>query len=69
MKISEIVLRYAQNRKLKGKLTQDISLNTDVVLKKGTVSTILVDKGDGTFHFEVGDDAFSAQQEDFEFVE
>lgn len=69
MKLSDLVKSYCQNTRMKGRLVEDIDLGDGRVIKKGTVSCLLIPKGDGEYHFETSDDeAFTAARSDFELI-
>jgi hypothetical protein len=56
MKLSEKLMAYARQPKLKASLNKSITVTQygqNRRVKKGTVSDMLVDLGNGEYHFEV----------------
>jgi len=68
MSMMDLIMRAARNRRAKAKLTKAIKLNNGRTLKKGTVSDLLIDKGDGTYHFEANDTACTVTSDEIEMI-
>jgi len=68
MKLSELISSYTANMRLKARLKEDIQLNCGTVLKKGTVSALLIDKGNGEYHFEAENTACTVIASELEFI-
>ncbi len=68
MKLSDMVAAYTKNIGNKAKLKKQIKLNNGITLKKGTVSVILIDKGNGKYHFEANNTATTVDVSEIEFV-
>ena len=68
MKISEMIRSYANQPKLKAQLKKRIKLDDGTVFKKGTVSEILIDKMDGTYHFEAKNSACTVKADEITFL-
>jgi hypothetical protein len=68
MKISDLVRNAARHPGLRARLVRDIELDTGVVLREGTVSTLLVPRGDGTYHFEACDTACAVTRGEIAFL-
>lgn len=56
-KFSDLIKNYTANINLKAKLKKRITIDNGTVLKKGTVSDLLIDMGDGKYHFEANQTA------------
>jgi hypothetical protein len=68
MKLSDMVRAYTSNTKLKAKLKKRIKLDNGDVLKKGTVSDLLIDKGNGEYHFEANNTACTVKRDEIEII-
>jgi hypothetical protein len=68
MKLSDMVALYARNPRAKAKLKKRIKLDDGTTFKKGTVSELLIDKGDGTYHFEANHSACTVKADEIEFL-
>lgn len=68
MNISDMVKSYLEDIKSKASLNKEIKLSNGKVLKKGTVSQILIKKDNGNYHFEVNDNACEVTKEEITFI-
>jgi len=69
MNLSDMVMSWARSPKLVGILTKPVVVTDEGTFEKGTKSDLLVLKDDGTYHFEVGDCAFSVAKDEIEVYE
>ena len=72
MKISAMVDAYLSSPRLKARTKKDIKFNNlsggKTVFKAGTESDLLIDRGDGLFHFEANNEAIIVNQEEIEMI-
>jgi hypothetical protein len=68
MKISQMVASWASNPKAKAKLKVQIELDDGTVFEVGTVSDLLIAKGDGKYHFESDHSACTVTEDEIEFI-
>lgn len=69
MKLSQMIAAYKPG--LKAELLVDVTVSdngSDYVFKAGTISQFLIDKGDGTYHFEADDHAFTAKLDEIKLL-
>lgn len=62
MKLSELLGNYKPD--LRAELKVRVELDNGEVLEKGCISDLVIDKGDGTYHFEVDNDACTVTREE-----
>lgn len=67
-KLSDLIRSYTSAPRMKAKLKKRIKLNTGEVLKKGTVSDLLIEKDDGTYHFEAENTACIVTADEIEMI-
>jgi len=68
MKLSALTAAYATGPFLKARLRKGMRLNDGTVFRKGTMSDILIDKGDGTYHFEAKNLATTVSFDEIEII-
>jgi hypothetical protein len=66
MKLSELLGKFRPG--LKAKLLVEIKLNNGSVMPKGVISDLLIDKGNGTYHFEYDHDACEVKSEEIKIL-
>lgn len=69
MKLSKLIAAYRPG--LKAELVVDIEVTDfdgDHTFAAGTVSQFLIDKGDGTFHFEAENRAFTVKLDEVKLL-
>lgn len=67
MKITELVMRHVMQSRLKARLLKDITLEDGTVFLTGQESNLLIDRGDGTYHFEANNSACQVIKDEIEF--
>ena len=68
MKLMDMVKSYASQPRLKGRLLVEITLDDGTVYPKGTVSNLLVQKTEGTYHFEADHSACTVSVDEIEIL-
>lgn len=68
MKLTDMVKSYTRNPKAKARLRERIKLDNGDVLEKGTVSELLIAKGNGKYHFEADHTACTVNENEIEFI-
>lgn len=68
MKLSEMFSSYAKQPFLKAKLKKRIKLDDGTILKKGTESSILIERDDGTYHFEANNSACVVKEDEITII-
>lgn len=68
MKLSDLITQHTKSMALQGKLLKRITLDDGTVYKKGTVSEILIDKGNDTYHFEANNSACTVKADEIEIL-
>lgn len=72
MKLSDMIRSYATKPKMKARLILDINIKyefrDDEVMPAGTISDLLIERDDGSYHFEALDTAIIVQADEIEFI-
>ena len=63
-----MIIAYAIRPGLKARLKIRIKLDDGTIYRKGTVSELLIDKGNGTYHFEAKGSATTVTAEEIELI-
>jgi hypothetical protein len=66
MKLSQLLKNY--NPSLKAKLNKSIKLDNGHVFKKGTVSDLLIQKDEVSYHFESQNNACTVSKDEITFI-
>jgi hypothetical protein len=66
------VSQYTLNPRAKARLKEDIQFNNTSggksTFKAGTISDLLIDRGDGLFHFEANNEAIVVDKSEIEMI-
>lgn len=72
MKLSEMITAYIKNIGLKAKLKKQIKIvhsdGSKEIIRKGTVSQLLIETSPGVYHFEVGQKACTVSADEIELI-
>jgi hypothetical protein len=68
-KLSDMITAYATRPFLKARLKIRIKLDDGTIYRKGTVSELLIDKGNGTYHFEAKGSACTVTDGEIELID
>lgn len=66
--ISDLVRSYGSSPRMKAKLKIEIKLDDGTVYPIGTVSDLLISKGNGQYHFEADNSACTVTANEIEFI-
>jgi len=69
MKLSELFSKHNTNPFLKAKLKIHVTLDNGEALRKGCISDLLIDKGDGTYHFERNNVACTVNADEIKLID
>ncbi len=73
MKLAALITHYGCSPGLKASLVENIAFidksGTRQIFKAGSRSDLLIDRGDGTYHFESDDHAIIVEEHEIEFLE
>lgn len=68
MKLSEVSFCYARSPNLRAKLLKKIDLDNGITLKRGAISALLIDKGNGEYHFETEQTACTVSSNEIQLL-
>ncbi len=71
MNLSSLVSSYLNSPRLKARLVKSIRYNQDGakhIMRKGTISDLLIARGDNQYHFEAKNTAITVTQDEIEFI-
>ena len=73
MKLSKMIDSWVSSSHVKARLLVDINVKhqfqDDILLEVGTISDVLIERDDGTFHFEAKNTATRVTRDEIEIIE
>lgn len=68
MELSKLLYNYTSSPKLKARLLVELTLSDGTEYPIGTISDLLIDKDNGTYHFEANHSACTVSRDEIEFI-